>query len=241
MRLQLNCDLAELDNGVEQLVMPHIDMANVACALHAGNIDLIQSTIALAKHHQVSVGAHPSYNDPENFGRQSVALNPQQLQSLLLYQIGALKAMTHAQGVSLKYVKPHGALYNDMMADRELLTTILKVVGSLKNPIKLMLLATADNHQYQELAQQYGVELIFEAFADRLYTDQGTLTSRSIAGAVLTKEQSLAQVELLVKEGKVITGSGKSLALHADSICVHGDNEQSIAMIQAIEHLCKSS
>ena len=238
--MQLNCDLAELDNGVESAVMPHIDMANIACGLHAGNIDLMQKTIALAHQYQVTIGAHPSYDDRENFGRKSILLSKQQLHSLLHYQLGAIDAMAFAQGAVVDYVKPHGALYNDMMADLEIFTQVVKSLSDYPKSLKLMLLATSQASSYQSIAEQHNIELIFEAFADRLYTDQGKLTPRTQAGAVLNDQQSLAQVELLVNEQRIITASGASIPLQADTICVHGDNEHCLSMIKAIRQLCRS-
>ncbi|MBB1340410.1 5-oxoprolinase subunit PxpA [Pseudoalteromonas sp. SR44-5] len=240
--MKLNCDLGESfgawQMGLDEEVMPHIDMANIACGFHGGDSDVLARTLMLAKQHDVIIGAHPSYPDKQGFGRRSMALTPQELSNCLHYQIAAIEGMARVQGLTLEYVKPHGALYNDMMADKTILTTVMQAVASYPSPLKLMLLATAKAEQHQQLAQQYHLELILEAFADRQYTDDGQLVSRKIAGSVHDKPALIAQVKQLLATGCVTTQSGNQLPLHADSLCVHGDNAAGIALIQEIKALC---
>ena len=240
--MKLNCDLGESfgawQMGLDEEVMPHIDMANIACGFHGGDSDVLARTLMLAKQHNVIIGAHPSYPDKQGFGRRSMALTPQELSNCLHYQIAAIEGMARVQGLTLEYVKPHGALYNDMMADKTILTTVMQAVASYPSPLKLMLLATAKAEQHQQLAQQYHLELILEAFADRQYTDDGQLVSRKIAGSVHDKPALIAQVKQLLATGCVTTQSGNQLPLHADSLCVHGDNAAGIALIQEIKALC---
>ncbi|MBB1416904.1 5-oxoprolinase subunit PxpA [Pseudoalteromonas sp. SG44-1] len=240
--MKLNCDLGESfgawQMGLDEEVMPHIDMANIACGFHGGDSDVLARTLMLAKQHDVIIGAHPSYPDKQGFGRRSMALTPQELSNCLHYQIAAIEGMARVQGLTLEYVKPHGALYNDMMADKTILTTVMQAVASYPSPLKLMLLATAKAEQHQQLAQQYHLELILEAFADRQYTDDGQLVSRKIAGSVHDKPVLIAQVKQLLATGCVTTQSGNQLPLHADSLCVHGDNAAGIALIQEIKALC---
>ncbi|MBB1408779.1 5-oxoprolinase subunit PxpA [Pseudoalteromonas sp. SG44-17] len=240
--MKLNCDLGESfgawQMGLDEEVMPHIDMANIACGFHGGDSDVLARTLMLAKQHNVIIGAHPSYPDKQGFGRRSMALTPQELSNCLHYQIAAIEGMAKVQGLTLEYVKPHGALYNDMMADKTILTTVMQAVASYPSPLKLMLLATAKAAQHQQLAQKYHLELILEAFADRQYTDDGQLVSRKIAGSVHDKPALIAQVKQLLATGCVTTQSGKQLPLHADSLCVHGDNAAGIALIQEIKALC---
>ncbi|WP_149980399.1 5-oxoprolinase subunit PxpA [Pseudoalteromonas rhizosphaerae] len=240
--MKLNCDLGESfgawQMGLDEEVMPHIDMANIACGFHGGDSDVLARTLMLAKQHNVIIGAHPSYPDKQGFGRRSMALTPQELSNCLHYQIAAIEGMAKVQGLTLEYVKPHGALYNDMMADKTILTTVMQAVASYPSPLKLMLLATAKAEQHQQLAQKYHLELILEAFADRQYTDDGQLVSRKIAGSVHDKPALIAQVKQLLATGCVTTQSGKQLPLHADSLCVHGDNAAGIALIQEIKALC---
>ncbi|ATD09465.1 5-oxoprolinase subunit PxpA [Pseudoalteromonas piscicida] len=237
----LNCDLGESFGawkmGLDEHVMPHIDMANVACGFHAGDPDVLAQTLKLVNTHQVTLGAHPSYPDRQGFGRRSMQLSEQEITNALHYQIAAIEGMAKVQGLTLSYVKPHGALYNDMMKSQRLLSCVIKAISHYPSELKLMVLATAQQANHQQLADDYKVSLIFEAFADRLYTDEGLLTPRSEAGAVHDKSALLAQVKQLHQQGSVTTASGKSLSLRADTLCVHGDNEASIALIEEIRNV----
>ena len=149
--------------------------------------------------------------------------------------------MAKAQGLTLSYVKPHGALYNDMMKHQPLLSAVMGAVASYPADLKLMILATADAKHHHTMARHLGLTLVLEAFADRLYTDQGHLVARNIAGSVHDKAALLAQVKQLLTSNSVTTQSGKSLKLNADSICVHGDNAQGVALIEDIKALCSAS
>ena len=237
----LNCDLGESFGawkmGLDEHVMPHIDMANVACGFHAGDPDVLAQTLKLVNTHQVTLGAHPSYPDRQGFGRRSMQLSEQEIINALHYQIAAIEGMAKVQGLTLSYVKPHGALYNDMMKSQRILSCVIKAISHYPSELKLMVLATAQQTSHQQLADDYNVSLIFEAFADRLYTDEGLLTPRSEAGAVHDKSALLAQVKQLHQQGSVTTASGKSLSLRADTLCVHGDNEASIALIEEIRNV----
>ncbi|WP_462156289.1 5-oxoprolinase subunit PxpA [Pseudoalteromonas piscicida] len=237
----LNCDLGESFGawkmGLDEQVMPHIDMANVACGFHAGDPDVLAQTLKLVNTHQVTLGAHPSYPDRQGFGRRSMQLSEQEIVNALHYQIAAIEGMAKVQGLTLNYVKPHGALYNDMMKSQRILSCVIRAISHYPSELKLMVLATAQQASHQQLADDYNVSLIFEAFADRLYTDEGLLTPRSEAGAVHDKSALLAQVKQLHQQGSVTTASGKSLALRADTLCVHGDNEASIVLIEEIRNV----
>ncbi|SFU06414.1 UPF0271 protein [Pseudoalteromonas sp. DSM 26666] len=243
--MKLNCDLGESFGawkmGLDDQVMPHIDMANIACGFHAGDPSVMANTLKLAKQHNVMIGAHPSYPDKQGFGRRSMNLSVAELTQFLHYQIAALDGMAKAQGLTLRYVKPHGALYNDMMKHQPLLSAVMGAVASYPADLKLMILATADAKHYHTMARHLGLTLVLEAFADRLYTDQGHLVARNIAGSVHDKAALLAQVKQLLASNSVTTQSGKSLKLNADSICVHGDNAQGVALIEDIKALCSAS
>ncbi|WP_019027564.1 5-oxoprolinase subunit PxpA [Colwellia piezophila] len=233
--MKLNCDLGESfgawNMGCDSEVMPHIDQASIACGFHGGDPLVMQKTLALAKQHQVAVGAHPSYPDLVGFGRRSMTCSAAEIIALIHYQVSALIGMASVQGVSVGYVKPHGALYNDMMSKPEVYSAILTALAQYPQKLTLMIQATADLVGFKEQAKKMAVSLYAEAFADRCYGDDGQLLARSQAGAVLTKEAMLAQVKQLVEHGTVTTISGKILKLEVDSLCVHGDN---IASVQAI-------
>lgn len=227
--------------GLDEQVMPHIDMANIACGFHAGDADVMANTLALAKQHKVMIGAHPSYPDKQGFGRRSMAMSEKELTNCLHYQIAAIDGMAAVHGLTLEYVKPHGALYNDMMSEEQTLNIVMRAVASYAKPLKLMILATNQAAEHKVQAKNLQLELILEAFADRQYTDEGKLVTRSLAGSVHDKPALMAQVRQLVENGTVTTRSGQQLALDADSLCVHGDNEAGIALIQEIKALCQQA
>ena len=238
MPLSLNCDLGESFGawkmGLDDQVMPFIDQANIACGFHAGDPVVIKKTLLAAKRNNVMVGAHPSYPDISGFGRRSMKIPPVELIALLQYQIAALTGMASNLGIEVKYVKPHGALYNDMMADGHIRSAVMEAIAECHQPLAFMLQATPEAETHREEAKAFGLELLFEAFADRCYDDNGALLSRTKEGAVHSREKMLQQVMQLQQHGTVTTVSGHSLALQADSLCVHGDN---LAGVQAIEEI----
>lgn len=237
----LNCDLGESFGswtmGHDAAVMPHIDQASIACGFHAGDPVTMRRTLALAKQHGVAVGAHPAYPDLAGFGRRSMALSHDELTAALHYQIAALDGMAQSLGLSLSYVKPHGALYHDMMGRAEVRATILQAISGYHRPLALMLQATSGHDSHRVEAEASGVPLLFEAFADRAYGDDGNLLPRNRAGAVHDRERMLAQVAQLRRERCVTTDSGNRLPLQFDTLCVHGDNPEGVAAIAAVRAL----
>jgi UPF0271 protein len=245
MSLLLNCDLGESFGswtmGLDEDVFPHIDQANIACGFHGGDSVVMMKTIALAKEHGVMIGAHPAYPDLAGFGRRSMNCSADEIISFVLYQLSALDGMAKSQGITLAYVKPHGALYNDMMAKAEVRQAIMQAIVKYHRPVKLMLQATSDFMQHEQEASKYGIELLFEAFADRCYDDDGKLLSRSKLGAVHNKEKMLAQVKQLNELGTITSVSGNTLNIKADSLCVHGDNPEGVQAIAEIRKLIQGS
>ena len=234
----LNADLGESYGawtmGMDAQLMPLLDQANIACGGHAGDPLTMRRTLELAKSAGVQVGAHPSYPDLQGFGRRSMQLAADELEAQILFQISALDGLAQSAGHPLSYVKPHGALYNDMMASAEIRASVMRAVAHYHQPLKLMLLATAEQEMHRIEAESYGLELLFEAFADRAYTDEGKLVSRSRPHATHPKEKALEQALLLAQDKVVITESGRRLAVHADTLCVHGDNPAALALVQRI-------
>ncbi|MEH6590942.1 MAG: 5-oxoprolinase subunit PxpA [Halioglobus sp.] len=241
----LNCDLGESFGswtmGMDERVMPHIDQANIACGFHGGDPLTMQKTLALAAQHNVAIGAHPAYPDLVGFGRRSMNLSRDEIIASLLYQVSALDGMAASLGSVLSYVKPHGALYNDMMAKPDVRAAIMAAIASYHRPLTLMLQATPDAPSHKEEAKALGLTLAFEAFADRCYDDDGKLLARSKPGAVHNREKMLAQVTQLKDSGTVTTVSGHSLALVPDTLCVHGDNLEGVQAIEAIRALVKGN
>ncbi len=241
MALLLNCDLGESFGswtmGMDEAVMPHIDQANIACGFHAGDPLIMNTTLTLAQKHGVRIGAHPSYPDLAGFGRRSMNCSSDEIKAFISYQTAALGGMAQSMDLSLEYVKPHGALYNDMMAKDDVRHAIMDAIAGFHLPIRLMLQATPEADLHRQEAQQRGLELYFEAFADRCYDDDGKLLSRAKPGAVHDKEKMLNQVKQLNQAGTITTVSGKTLSLQADTLCVHGDNIEGVQAIEAIREL----
>ncbi len=236
--MRLNCDLGESfghwEMGQDAELMPLIDDANIACGMHAGDPCVIATTLSLAKQYNVRIGAHPGYPDIQGFGRRSMQLSESELRHVLHYQIAALDGMARVQGLTLSYVKPHGALYNDMMATPALLQHIMRVVADYPADLHLTLQANSHWQQQQDIADSLGLRLSFEAFADRVYEDNGALVSRKLPGAVLDAQQSVAQAMGLLDASEVKTRSGKMLKLHADTLCIHGDSPHALTLLEAL-------
>jgi UPF0271 protein len=238
-RLLLNCDIGESFGnwtmGLDAEVMPFIDCANIACGFHAGDPSIMRKTVSLALANGVQIGAHPAYPDLVGFGRRSMACTPQEIQDLLHYQIGALDGICRAQGSRVSYVKPHGAMYNDMMANPEQLRAVIQAVAAYDRQLPLMLMATRDNSAAQALGDEYGVSLWFEAFADRAYDRAGRLVSRQLPGAVHHDPEKIIEQALIIARGEnLVASDGSTLHLQANTLCVHGDNASSVAAVRRI-------
>ncbi|MCK0164774.1 5-oxoprolinase subunit PxpA [Marinobacter sp. S6332] len=235
----LNCDIGESYGawtmGLDDQVMPFIDQANIACGFHASDPLVMHNTVRLALQHKVIMGAHPAYPDLQGFGRRPMVCSPEEIHAMVLYQVGALGQIAAAQGGSLSYVKPHGALYNDMMRDEKVLRAILGALSQSIGGLALMAMTTANNEPLKDLCAEYGVKLLLEAFADRAYDENGYIVSRNMAGAVHQDSDIILNQAVAIARGRAIqTIDGKSLSLEADTLCVHGDNPESIAAVKAI-------
>jgi len=238
-RILLNCDMGESFGawtmGDDAHAMPLVDMANLACGFHAADPLCMQRTVALAVQHGVAIGAHPAYPDLVGFGRRHLACSAEEVQAMVLYQIGALDAFCRAAGTQLAYVKPHGALYNDLVRDDALLSAVLEACATYRKGLPLMVLALADNSRELELADSADVPLLFEAFADRAYQSDGQLAPRRLAGAVHQDPQLILGQALAIARGEAFADlDGAPLRLQADSLCVHGDNAESLAVLRRL-------
>jgi 5-oxoprolinase (ATP-hydrolysing) subunit A len=235
----INADVGESfgcwQMGQDALLMPWLDQASIACGFHAGDPSVMVKTVQLALEHRVEMGAHPSYPDLQGFGRRSMAMKPEEVTALIRYQVGALQAIAEAEGGQLGYVKPHGALYNDMMQNEQLMLAVMNAVVGLNRsrsqPLHLMLLAQMENTQVQQLAEARGLPLYFEAFADRGYQVDGWLIPRGQPGALLQTEAEVQQ-----QANRLLRGD----PVQADSLCLHGDHPQALAfaeaLFQAVKH-----
>lgn len=216
MEIDLNADLGE-GAGCDAELMPLITSANICCGLHAGGPSEIATALALAQRYGVSVGAHPGYADRENFGRKDLDLRNQEIAALNVYQIGALIAMAGAIKTTVRYVKPHGALYNQACRDRRIATLV--VVSAVDFGLPVVGLPGSE----LEMLAGGRVSFIPEGFADRRYRPDGSLVPRSDRDAFIEDpEEAVKQVEWLIHERGVRT------------ICVHGDNPQAVAFTKAV-------
>ncbi|WP_148883601.1 LamB/YcsF family protein [Thermococcus aciditolerans] len=236
MKVDLNSDLGESFGryklGLDEEVMNYITSANVATGWHAGDPIVIRRTVRLAKEKGVAVGAHPGYPDLLGFGRRYMKLSPEEARNYTLYQIGALYAFTRAEGIELQHVKPHGALYNALVKEEELARAVIEGIADFDRNLIFVALSGSRS---AEIAEEMGVKVAHEVFADRAYNPDGTLVPRSKPGAVIHEEEAIAErVVSMVKDGGVRAINGEWVELKADSICVHGDNPKAVEIAARI-------
>ena len=234
--INLNADLGESfgawSMGDDESLLDIVASANIACGFHAGDPLVMRRTVAAAKKRGVSIGAHPAFPDLQGFGRRRMDIPLDELEAMMLYQIGALEACARAQGMRVTHVKPHGALSNIACADRKVADAIARAVKRL-DPA-LILLAPAAS-QLILAGREQGLPIVEEVFADRAYLDDGNLVPRSQPGAMIHgAENSLKHVMRMVEESALISINGKRLPVNPQSICVHGDNADAVATAQAI-------
>ncbi|WP_413110315.1 5-oxoprolinase subunit PxpA [Thaumasiovibrio sp. DFM-14] len=218
--------------GNDIALFPYLDMANIACGFHASDPLIMMNTLNLAAQHHVKVGAHPGYNDKLGFGRRPIKHSHDEIRALIAYQVGALKSLAALSGVRVSYIKPHGALYNSMMADRELFEVIAETAGQLALP--LMVLSCPQHEQLSNIAAKYHTTLIFEVFIDRHYDSKGYLLPRHHPSALINHYKDIQQRIQTLAQGYIEPIEGERLYIPIDSACVHGDNLAAIAQIAKI-------
>ena len=235
--IDLNADLGEHPGtNRDEQIMPYISSCNVACGGHIGDESSVRQTVRLAKQHDVAVGAHPSYPDRENFGRKIIPMQPQQLADSIAEQITLIQRICHEEEVDLHHVKPHGALYNHAAADAFISELVLNVLKEVAPNVYWMGLA---NSESEMVAQKHMYPFIAEGFADRQYEPDGSLRSRAKEGAVLSHPEVLNQVNELVQNHRVMAEDW--VALHVQSICLHGDTEGAVTLAKEINaHLVRN-
>ena len=217
MKTDLNCDLGE-EAGNDEAIMPHITSANIACGFHAGNEDVMRATVRLAKQHGVNIGAHPSWNDRENFGRTEMNVSADEAEEIVFRQIQALAQIAKEEGIALTHVKPHGALYNQAAKDRVLADAITRAVKRIS--VDLILVGLAGSGLC-DAGTEAGVHVAGEGFPDRAYNPDGTLMSRSKTGAVIESPEAVAANALrLIQDGILFGGK----IVRVETLCLHGDN-----------------
>jgi UPF0271 protein len=240
-RIDINCDLGEgfgvYQVGQDERVFPLITSANIACGFHAGEPVTMQRSVELAIRHHVSIGAHPGTPDLVGFGRRRMDLLPEEIESILLYQIGALDAMARAHGAALRHVKPHGWLYNEAARNLELARVIARAVKRVSP--RLILFGLSGSLSIRA-AEEEGVPFAREAFVDRAYLQDGTLAPRSRPGALITNPARAAFQALRLAQGaKVVCLQSGEIPVAADTLCVHGDNPAVIRILREVRKVLR--
>ncbi|MFN0178184.1 MAG: LamB/YcsF family protein [Gemmatimonadales bacterium] len=234
--IDLNADLGEgfgryrLDTDLDLLGL--VSSANVACGFHAGDPIVMRETVSRAAARGVSIGAHPSYPDLQGFGRREMALGPEEIEALIVYQVGALAAFCTAHGVRLRYVKPHGALYNRAAREPEVARAIARGIRSTD---PTLLLLGLDGTTMLDVGRDEGLEVAREAFVDRAYLPDGHLVPRGQPGACLDDVPTIVERAFrMVTERYVTAIDGTRRIVRPDSLCVHGDGPAAVAIVRAL-------
>jgi len=231
--VDVNCDMGEMTSGNQDAVfMPFISSCSISCGAHAGTREVIQTTAEAAIAHGVSIGAHPSYPDRENFGRQSMAMEPRALVESLREQLSMLIELVRGVGGEVAYVKPHGALYNDMYRDPALAALVLESMVEAGAP---KVVYGRSGSSVADLAREQDFRFIHEVFADRRYQPNLELMSRAEPGAVLTSDTDmLEQLESLVRDSSVTASDGAPRPIAVESVCIHSDSPGALAAAGSI-------
>lgn len=238
MHIDLNCDMGEgMANDAE--LMSFISSANIACGFHAGDEDTMRRTIELALQYNVAIGAHPGFPDRENFGRTEMNFPEEDIVSIVSEQVYQLLDLVFAMGGKLKHVKPQGALYNMSARNYQLAAAIANAVYEIDEQLVLFGLSGSASIQ---AAKDIGLKTANEVFADRTYQDDGSLTPRKEANAlIVNKEDSLQQVLQMVLKKEVTSIHGKTVPISCDTICVHGDGEHAVSFARQINQLLQKN
>ena len=234
--VDLNCDMGESFGawtlGHDAALMPLITSANVACGFHAGDPAVMRATVRAALQHGVAIGAHPGLPDLVGFGRRNMDISPEEAFDLTVYQLGALQAVTQAEGGRLHHLKPHGALYNMAATNAALAQAIAEAVYKVQPELVLYGLAGSE---LTKAGEKIGLKTDHEVFADRTYQANGTLTPRRQPDALITEASvAIAQVLRMVQSGVVRTQQGQEITIRADTVCLHGDGAHALEFAQRL-------
>ncbi len=237
MEININCDLGEKSkhhsNKHDPDLLEIVNSANVACGYHAGDDETMNQVVEISKKNRVSIGAHPSFNDPENFGRERINLSSSEIRKLIIDQYEILQNIAVKHGEKVTHIKPHGALNNMACEDIELSTTLAK---SIKEISKDLIYLVPTGSKMEEAAKKLDMKIACEIFADRNYEDDGNLVSRKKSNALIT-DPIIAKKHVLsmVKNQALNCHSGKQIPCEIDSVCIHGDNKSSLATAKSIK------
>ena len=238
MEININCDLGEKSkhhsNKYDPDLLEIVNSANVACGFHAGDNETMNQVIKISKKNSVSIGAHPSFNDPDNFGRKKLSLQPIEIRKLIIDQYEILQKIANDHGESVTHIKPHGALNNMACEDIELANILAKAINEISKDL-IYLVPTGS--KMEEAAKKFNMKIACEIFADRNYEDDGNLVSRKKPNALITDpEKAKIHVLNMVKNQSLNCHSGKQIPCEIDSVCIHGDNISSLATAKLIKN-----
>ena len=227
--IDINVDVGEGVNNEAQL-MPYISSCNIACGGHAGDLQSMRNVVKLAKQYDVKIGAHPSFPDKENFGRQAIEISSAALFKSILEQINSLMLVLRDENARLNHIKPHGALYNLAVTNTSIATVIIEVMKSISLPIKLYV---PYKSVIAELAIKENIPIVYEAFADRNYNDDLTLVLRKKKNAIISDSEALFNhVFRMITQRKVKSIDGVEVKIIANTFCIHGDNPKAVNLIK---------
>ncbi len=234
-KIDLNCDMGESYGawkmGDDAGIMPLVTSANIACGFHGGDPATIRKTVRLAVDNGVAIGAHPSLPDIQGFGRRVMKISPQDMYDLVVYQAGAVDAFAHAAGAKLHHIKCHGALYNMAATDEGLSEAMARAAKDLGG-VMLYVLSNSKNY---EQAKRLGVPVAAEVFADRGYSDDGTLAPRDKPGGMIEDaKKSVQQALAMIEEGTVTSINGKRVSVLAETLCLHGDQPGAVTFAKEL-------
>ena len=237
MEININCDLGEKsklhNNENDPFLLEIVNSASVACGYHAGDEETMDEVVRISKENNVSIGAHPSFNDPENFGRKRINLTSSEIRKLIIDQYEILQRIAFNHNENVSHIKPHGALNNMACEDLDLATTIAKVIHDID---KSMIYLVPTGSKMEIAAKKLNMRIACEIFADRNYEDDGNLVSRSKKNALITDpEIAKKHVLSMVKNQAINCLSGKQIPCEIDSVCIHGDNKSSLATAKSIK------
>ena len=237
MEININCDLGEKsklhNNKNDPYLLEIVNSANVACGYHAGDEETMEQVIRISKENNVSIGAHPSFNDPENFGRQRLNLSTSEVRRLIIDQYEILQKIALNQSENVTHIKPHGALNNMACEDLDLAMTIAKTINEID---KSMIYLVPTGSKMEIAAKKLNMRIACEIFADRNYEDDGNLVSRSKPNALITNpEKAKKHVLNMVQNQALNCLSGKQIPCEIDSVCIHGDNKVSLDTAKIIK------
>lgn len=234
--IDINCDMGEsfgnYQIGNDQAIFPYITSSNIACGFHGGDPVHMERTIKEALLHQVQIGAHPGFPDMAGFGRRKMDLSSDELKAAVKYQVSAIKGVAESLGASIRYVKPHGALYNLAAVDESVSNTLVQAIREIDPGLIIMGLAGS---LFQEICANQDIRFVAEAFADRQYQADGSLRSRSLPESVFEDPNVVTnQVLEIILHQQVTAYDGSIVPLEAESICIHGDNPAAVKVLEAL-------